>query len=414
VKRSRLLLFSLFFTTGFAVAQEWKEQANQRIEKIRKSDIMIRVVDSAGNLMPDVKVRLEQTRKDFPFGSAMGSSLLRNEKYRQFFKEHFNYAVFENESKWYSNERERGVEDYSVAGAMYAWCKENGIPVRGHCIFWEPERWQPEWLKEVSQMELLKAVERRLNSAVSRFRGKFTHWDVNNEMLHGEFFKSGINPGIHPWMFKGARKLDPDAKLFVNEFNILTVDQAFEEVQVEEYIEHIGWLQDQGAVIDGVGIQGHIWKDTILSTPEKLTERLDRLASLNLPIWISEFDSAFEEEMKNADTLELVYRTAYAHPAVEGIMMWVFWAGTSWRGPNAGLANRDWTLKESGKRFVSLMEEWSTSASGVTNDRGIFSTRGFFGDYKVLLEPKEGGPAEARFSLVPGATVHMETLRLEQ
>jgi hypothetical protein len=32
-------------------------------------------------------------------------------------------------------------------------------------------------------------------------------------------------------------------------------------------------------------------------------------------------------------------------------MMWIFWAGNSWRGPNAGLAKRDQTLTEAGKHY---------------------------------------------------------------
>jgi len=38
----------------------------------------------------------------------------------------------------------------------------------------------------------MKAIDARLESVVPHFRGKFLHWDVNNEMLHGDFFKSRL------------------------------------------------------------------------------------------------------------------------------------------------------------------------------------------------------------------------------
>ncbi len=150
-----------------------------------------------------------------------------------------------------------------------------------------------------------------------------------------------------------------------NEFNILSVDKDFQATQVDEYVAQIRQLLNVGAPIHGVGIQGHVWSKTVLEHPETLRKNLDKVAELGLPIWISEFDCAFDEEAANADCLEAVYRTAYGHPAVEGIVAWVFWAGNSWRGPNAGLARRDWSLNAAGERYEALMKEWSTDVSGV-------------------------------------------------
>lgn len=387
---------------GSGVTSDWKDEANVRIANLRQREVRVRVVDENGIPAQGVQVDIHQTRQAFPFGGAMSWVLLRNEQYAEFFKDHFNWAVFENESKWYSNERSQGREGYQAADALLAWCRDNDIPVRGHCIFWEPEKWQPRWLKDLSGDQLRQAVDKRLESAVTHFRGKFVHWDVNNEMLHGKFFKDGLGESIWPWMFKRTHQLDPEAKLFVNEYNILSVDQAFKEVQADEYVASIRRLIDQGAPIHGVGIQGHIWKEDILANPDILKERLDKIATLKLPIWISEFDVADDDEKSCADKLELVYRTIYSHPAVEGIMMWVFWAGNSWRGANAGLANRDWTLKEAGKRYEALMDEWTTETAGTTGADGVLSFRGFHGDYKAKVVRADGAETDAIFSVEKG------------
>ncbi len=173
-------------------------------------------------------------------------------------------------------------------------------------------------------------------------------------------------------------------------------------MQTDEYVAHIRWLIAQGAPIDGVGIQGHIWREDILSKPQVLKERLDKVAVLKLPIWISEFDVADDDETSCADKLELVYRTAYSHPAVEGIVMWVVWAGNSWRGPNAGLAHRDWTLNEAGKRYEALMSEWSTETSGSSNADGTFAFRGYHGDYEITVTPPQGKARTQSGRLRPG------------
>jgi hypothetical protein len=63
-----------------------------------------------------------------------------------------------------------------------------------------------------------------------------------------------------------------------------------------------------------------------------------------------------------ADNLETLYRMALSKPAVDGIMMWGFWAGSHWRGSNAAIVNLDWTLNASVQRYQSLLAEWTTLA----------------------------------------------------
>ncbi len=393
---------SLYVPASWAQDPSWRTEADARIREIRQRPAQVRVVNGQGKPQAGVAVEIRQTRKAFPFGAAVSTALLRNAQYRDFFKAHFNWAVFENESKWYSNERVQGRDDYGAADAMFQWCRDNGIPVRGHCIFWEPEKWQPRWMLPLDAAQLKAAVEHRMDSAVNHFRGKFVHWDVDNEMLHGTFFRDRLGEDIYVWMYKRARALDPNVKLFTNEFNVLSVDKDFKEVQTDEYVVQVRRLREQGAPIDGVGIQGHVWSEDILAHPEVIKQRLDKVAALGLPIWISEFDVADADEKSNADKLELVYRTAYSHPAVEGIVAWIFWAGNSWRGPNAGLAKRDWTLTEAGKRFEALMSEWTTSASGSTDSAGVFAFAAYPGDYAVTLTTSGQPVSRQMFTLPPG------------
>jgi GH35 family endo-1,4-beta-xylanase len=376
--------------------------------------VQIRVVDEQGKPAAGVTMEVRQTRRAFPFGAAIGRAITRNAQYQEFFKSHFNWAVFENESKWYSNQRVPDQDYYAVADAMAQWCRDNGIAMRGHCLFWEPEKWQADWVTELDAGQLRAAVEHRMDSAVKHFRGTFLHWDVDNEMLHGSFFKDRLGEDIRVWMYKRARELDSDAKLFTNEFNILSVDKDFKEVQTDEYVAQVRKLLERGAPIDGVGIQGHVWSEDILSHPEVIKQRLDKVAALGLPIWITEFDVADADEKSNADKLELVYRTAYSHPAVEGIVTWIFWSGASWRGPNGGLAKRDWTLNEAGKRFESLMAEWSTTASGDTDASGTIAFQGYHGDYAVAIKGSNVSLSPATFTLSAGQGPQVVTLQVKK
>ena len=79
------------------------------------------------------------------------------------------------------------------------------------------------------------------------------------------------------------------------------------------------------------------------------------------------------------------YKICFAHPAVEGILMWGFWEGANWI-PNSSLYKRDWTPTPSSEAYHNLIfKEWWTKGSGVTGRDGVFSTRAFYGKYKVTV-----------------------------
>lgn len=358
--------------------ENWKEEANERIERIRKRDVQIRVVDRNNNPVPYAGIDVRQLRHHFGFGSAIAINAMHIPNYTEFFKENFEWAVFENEAKWYANEPSPGNVDYSDADRLYQFCEENGIKVRGHCIFWAVDEHVPGWVRSLNTEELRRAVDNRLESAVRHWDGKFLHWDVNNEMLHGNFFARNLGEEIRVYMYKRTRELDPDVKLFVNDYNVISYSET------DAYIRQIRDLLEQGAPIDGIGVQGHYDSSTIVD-PVVLKSRLDRLAQFNLPIWVSEYDSTKSDVRQRADDLETLYRVAFSHPAVEGIMMWGFWAGNHWRGSDAAIVDHDWTVNEAGKRYQELMKEWRTNVSGETGRDGIFELRAFHGNYEISV-----------------------------
>lgn len=64
----------------------------------------------------------------------MNDQVLFNQQYADFFVKHFNWAVFENEAKWYANEPERGKITYEKADAMLNFADRHQLPVRARFI----------------------------------------------------------------------------------------------------------------------------------------------------------------------------------------------------------------------------------------------------------------------------------------
>ncbi|XP_051140702.1 endo-1,4-beta-xylanase 1-like [Andrographis paniculata] len=347
-------------------------------DKIRKRDVTLKFVTSDSDTLAGTFVRIRQTQNSFPFGACISRSNLDNEDFVDFFTENFNWSVFGNELKWYWTEPQQGTFNYKDADEMLNFCESRGIQLRGHCVFWEVEATVQPWIRSLSKPDLMKAVQNRMTGLLTRYKGKFKHYDVNNEMLHGSFYQSRLGKDIRAKMFETVNQLDPFATLFVNDYHI--EDGCDSQSSPEKYIDQILDLQSQGAPVGGIGIQGHI--DSPVGAI--VCSALDKLGILGLPIWFTELDVSSTNEYVRADDLEVMLREAYAHPAVEGVVLWGFWELFMSRD-NAHLVNAEGDVNVTGERFLALKHEWSSRAHGYVDEQCEFGFRGFHGSYEVEI-----------------------------
>ncbi|KAG9440028.1 hypothetical protein H6P81_020193 [Aristolochia fimbriata] len=354
-----------------------------KTDKVRKRDVIIKLLGLDGSIMSGATVKVQQNQNSFPFGSCISRRAIDNEIFVRFLVENFNWAVLENELKWPSTEPQQGKLNYKDVDDLLNFCKSHNLKVRGHCLFWEVEDTVPSWVRLLNKNDLKAAIENRLVGLLSRYKGKFHHYDVNNEMLHGSFHQDRLGKEIRAYMFKITHQLDPNAVLFVNDYHV--EDGCDHKSSPEKYIEHILGLQEQGAPVGGIGLQGHI--DSPVGSI--VCSALDKMAILSLPIWFTELDVSSTNEHVRADDLEVMLREAFAHPAVEGITLWGFCELLMSR-ENAHLLEADGNVTEAGKRYLALREEWLTQAHGQINDKREFEFRGFYGSYDVEV----GTPAK--------------------
>ena len=117
---------------------------------------------------PGAQVKVTQLAHEFWFGTAISRRMFRGDadpeaqgKYLTILKDNFNAAVHENALKWYSTERRQGETSYADADRMLEWCEQNGIRMRGHCLFWAVDKYVQDWVKQLGADELRRTVERR-------------------------------------------------------------------------------------------------------------------------------------------------------------------------------------------------------------------------------------------------------------
>jgi len=206
--------------------RDWRVETNEGIERNRMRDMRIQVVDSNRAAVTGASVRIQQVRRHFAFGTAVNELLISDERYQDFVEENFEWAVPEDQVKWYHNEPDQGVEDYTAMDAMYAFCAEKDIKVRGQNIVWADENFVQPWVKALDDEALREAMKKRIASVVGRYAGKFEHWDVNNEMLRFSYFKGRLGDDIRPWMFNKTNEVDPSAMRFVNDYDVVSSAQT--------------------------------------------------------------------------------------------------------------------------------------------------------------------------------------------
>jgi endo-1,4-beta-xylanase len=348
---------------------------------------------------PNAEVRVEQTRHEFGFGAALANQAFNGRmrpeeaaRYKAVFLEHFNAAVTENALKWHDMEPEPGRINYGTVDAMLAWTEQQGIPLRGHNIFWGiPNRVQP-WLKAMDDGQLRDALRARALDIGRKYKGRFAEYDLNNEMLHANYYEERLGPGITRDMAAWVKEADPEAVLYLNDYDILTGKR------LDDYMAHIRRFLDQGVPFDGIGVQGHLHGDSFDSVA--LKNALDRLAEFKLPIKVTEFNFPGQrskyygqrgvtltegEEQEKAKALAQYYAICFAHPAVEGILMWGFWEGANWI-PVSSLYRRDWSPTPAAAAYRDLVYgRWWTKWQGRADEKGRCEVRAFFGKHRVQV-----------------------------
>lgn len=381
-----------------------KEQIEKRIAEFRMGDLIVHA--PAGT-----EVKIQQTRHEFLFGTAIPNELAEfdshafsptdREKYLQVLEQNFNYAVHENALKWYENEKVQGEVDYSVADRIWELCNERDIPMRGHCIYWAKDEFMNDWLFPLNNAQLRKAIVDRGTSVTSHFKGRINEFDLNNEMLHGDFFRRRLGFGVineMAWIVKAA---NPDAVLYLNDYGIL--DMGY---NAGPFIKQIKNLLDNGVPIDGIGCQGHkSMRTDITNSAEMVQRNLDRLAQFDLPVKITEALFSYQDEQVQANELNKLLPIYFAHPNVEAIIMWGFYAGSHWQ-PHCAMWRNDWSPRPQVNAYRDLVfNKWWTQLEEPVDQNGELKVRAFYGDYKITCNgktktitlSKEKGSKEVRF-----------------
>jgi len=363
----------------------WRKEARDRIEKYRKGDLRVEVRDVDGAPVAGATVRAEMARHAYQFGTFLEQPALQQtpdgERYRETVERLFNRVT----CPWYWADWGWPSQQDTYLG-ISQWAHDHGFHMRSHNLIWPSWRWTPSDLKKLEgdPDALREAVHDSISRRVEMGRTfGFDDYDVINELrVHHTIVDILGKPVIVDW-FKLAKSLDPGAKMGINDYSIVGGGGHTEEQQ-DIYEGQIRYLLDQGAPLELIGLQCHFGED--FTPPAQVVRILDRFAAFGLPLHATEFDISTDDEVAQGDYMRDFLTVFFSHPATESITQWGFWQGHHWI-PRAALFREDWSVKPNGQAYMDLvLGEWWTHEAGKTNAQGVFTVRGFLGDYEIAVE----------------------------
>ena len=375
---------------------DWRAAAQDRIDELRKTDFDVTVVDPDGEPVPDAEVSVEMQAHEYDWGTAVAVNQWPDgsDTYREKLLDNFNKAVPENGLKVPAWEGSYGDSlDEDNTRAAIDWLLERDIPTRGHALVWSTYDWMGID-DSLSATEINEEVKRLIRDRAEEFEGELPEWDMHNHPLfYPEIWQDIGREYILEW-WETANEADPSSQMYINELNIVAGDQL-----TNDYYDHIDWLTDNDAGVEGIGFMSHFGLGS-LTPPTELLDRFDRFAEFGVPLQLTEFDiqindrSNENEVQAQRDYLRDVLTAAFSHEAVEGVVSWGFWQDEHWR-PTGAYYDSDWTLRPHGEEYRRLLfEEWWTEESGTADADGVYAGRGFEGTYEVVAQDGERIGAE--------------------
>lgn len=247
-----------------------------------------------------------------------------------------NILVCENSMKWANVRPNKTFWNWSDIDAIIKFAEENGMKVKWHTLFWHNQNSNfvsSSWTRE----QALEMMDEHIEKIMTRYKGKITEYDVVNEMFEedGSYRQSiwykTIGPDYIEHALRKAHEVDPDAKLYLNEYN----NEEKGHPKADAMYKMVKDFKERGVPVDGVGLQLHL-DATLNYSEEAIRQNIRRYNDIGVDISFSELDVRIPTknpesyEKLQEDVYLMLYRLAKEEPNVKSVITWGFTDAHSW------------------------------------------------------------------------------------
>jgi len=243
----------------------------------------------------------------FLIGTIINPAYMAGE-YLKLLTHHYNTVTAENALKpiELAPLEKGGQYRWETADKMVNTMLENGIEVQGHVLVWHEQT--PAWMTSGTREEVIANLENHITQILNHFRGRILSWDVVNEAIRDDLqnvnastnWRNCMRTSGNPWFtalgsdyieisFRKMREIDPNAKLYYNDYGLNNRNKAQAVVNMVNDINRRYKIETGSSrnLIDGIGMQGHYNLNININ---HVRVSIQLLTSTGLEISITELD----------------------------------------------------------------------------------------------------------------------------
>jgi endo-1,4-beta-xylanase len=266
------------------------------------------------------------------FGSDMTGNLLSQSTVTTLQAQQFDMITPGNEMKWDTTEPSNGTFNFGPGDQIVAFAKAHNERVRGHNLVWHSQL--PSWVSSLPTNQVQSAMETHITTEVSHYKGQLYAWDVVNEPFNedGSFradaFFNAMGSGYIADALRTAHAADPNAKLYLNDFNI-----EGENAKSNAMFSLVQSLLSQGVPINGVGLESHF---ILGQVPSSMLANMQRFAALGVDVAVTELDdritlpASSANLQQQASDFSAVVKDCLQVSRCVGVTQWAVGDADSW------------------------------------------------------------------------------------
>lgn len=399
-------------------------RAEQDIERHRKGELALTILDEDGRPISDARVEIRQISHDFLFGIAGSFHLAPPGGYELMREAGVNFATLMFYWDWTEHEQDMIVWDWIDHGIGVLDLHEMGFELKPHAIqsLWP---WgNPQYLIDLARdfPSLNTKTDEHISALVSRYRDQIDTWNVINEAhfrggaldLNRDEITTLTKTGI-----EAIRKHDPGSRIIIEcmfdwygESRRLWPDDDF-TVSILDY-----WKQLDEAKVDYDIIGQQLYngglirffadhrEGQLVGMPtwdlEHLSSVLDESSRFGKPVHITEqsvpstwdddwlqygagwWHRPWDEEVQ-AEFLHAFYTIGFSKPQVEAISWWSISDTDLNLIYTGGLLTAEGHPKKAYFALKELIQGWTSSGEVRTDALGETVFEGFAGDYELTI-----------------------------
>jgi endo-1,4-beta-xylanase len=303
-------------------------------------------------------LRQAAAQRGIPVGAAADSdeygeaNKLKIPLYATTLSSQYDMLEAENAMKWDVTQPAQNTFNFEPGDNLVAFAQANQMRVRGHNLCWYSQlpAWLSSYATTATPAQMAAALQNHISTVAGHYQGQVFAWDVVNEPFNDP--ATGVLPDLRNSIWynqpgigqtgtgyieqalRWARAADPNALLFVNDYNIEGPGTKFNALyaMVQDFVA-------RGVPIDGVGFEMHL---TLGNYPSSagLAQNIQMLHALGIQVHITEMDVRIPVDsngnataanlQSEADQYQRILTVCLQTPGCTAFQVWGVSDGNSW------------------------------------------------------------------------------------